>query len=234
MPALILVIGNTAVAAAAFLLIFLFLFARGASMSPEQRMIRERRRHAERTAKTMARMSKVRALTMPAHGRGRKEVAAMSEYAHQLRAVCRWNRQLARANSLLQIKLRATEQKLRQIEGENANLAIELDAVNTALGAAMDEALKARCGDDQANHNSGSRGSGAGGARRCRPQDRADHQCAGAAGARCRDSRRRFASGVVLHAVSSSHLCRVPAKRESIPLETGIPNKDRTRRRGRY
>ncbi len=68
----------------------------------------------------------------------------MSEYAHQLRAVCRWNRQLARANSLLQIKLRATEQKLRQIEGENANLAIELDAVNTALGAAMDEALKAR------------------------------------------------------------------------------------------
>ncbi len=64
MPALILVIGNTAVAAAAFLLIFLFLFARGASMSPEQRMIRERRRHAERTAKTMARMSKVRALTI--------------------------------------------------------------------------------------------------------------------------------------------------------------------------
>jgi hypothetical protein len=68
----------------------------------------------------------------------------MSEYPHQLRAVCGWNRRLARANSLLRIRLRNAEQKLRELERENANLAIELDAVNTALGAAMDEALKAR------------------------------------------------------------------------------------------
>jgi hypothetical protein len=68
----------------------------------------------------------------------------MSEYAHQLRAVCRWNRQLARDNSLLRIRLRNAEQKLRELERKNANLAIELDAVSTALGAAMDEALKAR------------------------------------------------------------------------------------------
>ena len=68
----------------------------------------------------------------------------MSEYPHQLRAVCGWNRRLARDNSLLRIRLRNAEQKLRELERENANLAIELDAVNTALGAAMDEALKAR------------------------------------------------------------------------------------------
>jgi hypothetical protein len=68
----------------------------------------------------------------------------MSECPHQLRAVCGWNRRLARDNSLLRIRLRNAEQKLRELERENANLAIELDAVNTALGAAMDEALKAR------------------------------------------------------------------------------------------
>lgn len=68
----------------------------------------------------------------------------MSEYSHQLRAVCGWNRRLTRDNSLLRIRLRNAEQKLRELERKNANLATELDAVSTALGAAMDEALKAR------------------------------------------------------------------------------------------
>jgi hypothetical protein len=68
----------------------------------------------------------------------------MSEYAHQLRAVCGWNHRLARDNSLLRIRLRNAEQKLREVELENADLAVERDAINTALGAAMDEALKAR------------------------------------------------------------------------------------------
>ncbi len=68
----------------------------------------------------------------------------MSEYARQLRAVCDWNRRLCRENSLLRIRLRNAEQKLRELERENANLATERDAVDAALGAAMDEALKAR------------------------------------------------------------------------------------------
>jgi len=64
MLALVLVVGNAAVAAAAFLLILSFLFVRGASISPEQRMMRERRRHAERTARAMRRMSAIRAETI--------------------------------------------------------------------------------------------------------------------------------------------------------------------------
>jgi len=68
----------------------------------------------------------------------------MSEYAHQLRAVCSWNRRLSRENSLLRIRLRNAEQKLRELERNNANLATERDAVDAALGAAIDEALKAR------------------------------------------------------------------------------------------
>jgi hypothetical protein len=68
----------------------------------------------------------------------------MSEYAHQLRVVCGWNRRLSRENSLLRIRLRNAEQKIRELERNNANLATERDAVDAALGAAMDEALKAR------------------------------------------------------------------------------------------
>jgi hypothetical protein len=68
----------------------------------------------------------------------------MSEYSHQLRAVCGWNRRLAREDSLLRIRLRNAEQKLRELERNNANLATERDAVDAALGAAIDEALKAR------------------------------------------------------------------------------------------
>ena len=64
MLALVLVIGSNAVAAAGLLLILLFLFARVASMSPEQRMMRERRRHAERTARSMKRISEIRRQTL--------------------------------------------------------------------------------------------------------------------------------------------------------------------------
>lgn len=62
----------------------------------------------------------------------------------QIRHLCEFNRRLSRENSLLRIRLRNAEQKLRALERENVNCAIELDAVNTALGAAIDEALKAR------------------------------------------------------------------------------------------
>jgi hypothetical protein len=62
----------------------------------------------------------------------------------QIRHLCEFNRRLSRDNSLLRIRLRNAEQKLRELERENANLATERDAVNAALGAAMDEALKAR------------------------------------------------------------------------------------------
>jgi carboxylesterase type B len=64
MPALVVVIGSSAVALAGLLLIVLFLFVRVASMSPEQRMMRERRRHAERTARAMRRMSEIRRQTL--------------------------------------------------------------------------------------------------------------------------------------------------------------------------
>lgn len=63
MPAVILVIGSTAVAAAGLLMILSFLLFRVASMSPEQRMMRERRRYAERTARAMRRMSEIRRQT---------------------------------------------------------------------------------------------------------------------------------------------------------------------------
>jgi ABC-type transport system involved in cytochrome bd biosynthesis fused ATPase/permease subunit len=64
MLALVLVIGSTAVALAGLLMILLFLLVRVASMSPEQRMMRERRRHAERTARSMQRMSEIRRQTL--------------------------------------------------------------------------------------------------------------------------------------------------------------------------
>jgi hypothetical protein len=68
-------------------------------------------------------------------------VATVSEYAHQLRAVCGWNRRLARDNSLLRIKLRNAEQRVRELELENANLGVEQDATNHLLSVAMDDLL---------------------------------------------------------------------------------------------
>jgi hypothetical protein len=52
------------------------LLVNAATTSPHQRMMRERRRHAERTARTMARMSQIRRDTAArmdrAEGRGRR------------------------------------------------------------------------------------------------------------------------------------------------------------------
>jgi hypothetical protein len=70
MPDLALVIGAVALASMAFYLLGLvvvvvlmpLLFDR-LSESPWQRMMRERRRHAERTARAMQRMSEIRAET---------------------------------------------------------------------------------------------------------------------------------------------------------------------------
>jgi hypothetical protein len=67
MPALVLILTMTtaahvlAVVVAAF--IFVFLVHR-ATMSPTQRMMRQRRLHAERTARAMRRMSRIRARTI--------------------------------------------------------------------------------------------------------------------------------------------------------------------------
>jgi hypothetical protein len=64
MAALVLVIGSAAVALAGLLLTLSFLLIRVASMSPEQRMMHERRRHAERTSRAMRRMSEIRRETL--------------------------------------------------------------------------------------------------------------------------------------------------------------------------
>lgn len=70
MPALVIVIGAVALAPMAFYLLGLvavlllpLLFDR-LTMSPWQRMMRERRRHAERTARAMRRMSEIRRQTL--------------------------------------------------------------------------------------------------------------------------------------------------------------------------
>jgi|CZKG01.1.fsa_nt_gi uncharacterized protein HemY len=69
MPALVLVIGAVALAPMAFYLLALLvvvllpLLLDRVTMSPWQRMMRERRRHAERTARAMRRMSEIRAET---------------------------------------------------------------------------------------------------------------------------------------------------------------------------
>ncbi|MGH2853015.1 MAG: hypothetical protein ACRDLF_02335 [Solirubrobacteraceae bacterium] len=72
MLALVLVIGNAAVAAAGLLMILLFLLVRVASMSPEQRMMHERRRHAERTVRSMRRMSEIRRQTLASMDRAER------------------------------------------------------------------------------------------------------------------------------------------------------------------
>lgn len=68
----------------------------------------------------------------------------MSEYAQQLRNVCAFNRRLAKQVTSLERKLRSAERRLCQAAQANANLATERDAIDAALGAAMDDALKAR------------------------------------------------------------------------------------------
>ena len=67
MPALVLILTTTtaahvlAVVVAAVIVVFL---VHRATMSPTQRMMRQRRLHAERTAKSMRRMSRTRARTI--------------------------------------------------------------------------------------------------------------------------------------------------------------------------
>ncbi|HEV7938976.1 MAG TPA: hypothetical protein VGP18_13250 [Solirubrobacteraceae bacterium] len=68
----------------------------------------------------------------------------MSECDEQLRHVCRWNYRLARENSRLRLELQNKEHEIRALEKANADCLLERDAINTALGAAIDEALKAR------------------------------------------------------------------------------------------
>jgi hypothetical protein len=68
----------------------------------------------------------------------------MSEYAEQLRNVCTFNRRLAQRNVLLERKLRGAELRLRRVAQANAALAAERDAIDAALGAAMDAALEGK------------------------------------------------------------------------------------------
>jgi hypothetical protein len=68
----------------------------------------------------------------------------VSECDDQIRHVCGWNRSLSRENTLLRLKNRSLEQRLAVLEKQAADLAVERSALDAALGAAMDEALKAR------------------------------------------------------------------------------------------
>jgi hypothetical protein len=68
----------------------------------------------------------------------------VSECDDQIRHVCGWNRRLSRENTLLRLKNRSLEQRLAVLEKQAADLAVERSALDAVLGAAMDEALKAR------------------------------------------------------------------------------------------
>jgi hypothetical protein len=68
----------------------------------------------------------------------------MRECEEQLRHLCSWNRRLARENTLLQLKVRGLEQKVAGLEGQAASLSVERDAIDAALGAAMDAALEGK------------------------------------------------------------------------------------------
>jgi hypothetical protein len=62
----------------------------------------------------------------------------------QLHRVCRWNQDLARENARLRKELHRKELEFRELSDANVNLLVERDAINTALGSAMDAALEAR------------------------------------------------------------------------------------------
>jgi hypothetical protein len=66
MPALALLLGMTAAHVLAVLVVayVLILLISRATMSPAQRMMRERRWHAERTARSMRAMSRIKAETI--------------------------------------------------------------------------------------------------------------------------------------------------------------------------
>jgi hypothetical protein len=65
MLAIVLIIGSATAAAVAVLLVaFLLVLVGLANMSPHQRMMRERRRHVQRTTRAMRRMSAIRRETV--------------------------------------------------------------------------------------------------------------------------------------------------------------------------
>lgn len=68
----------------------------------------------------------------------------MTDPQQQLREVCEWNKKLARENAVLRVRTRNCELEVRELQTANANLRVEREAVETVLGAAVDEALKAR------------------------------------------------------------------------------------------
>ena len=67
----------------------------------------------------------------------------MTEH-EQIRRVCHWNSTLARENARLRDELLRKHQECCDLSDANANLRVERDATDALLGAAMDEALKAR------------------------------------------------------------------------------------------
>lgn len=68
----------------------------------------------------------------------------MSDCDDQLRHVCQWNHRLSRENVTLQIEKRRLEIKVRKLESANADVLTERNAINAALGAAMDAALESK------------------------------------------------------------------------------------------
>lgn len=68
----------------------------------------------------------------------------MSDCDDQLRQVCAWNHRLSRECATLQIEKRRLEIKVGLLEAANADVLTERDAINVALGAAMDAALEVK------------------------------------------------------------------------------------------
>ncbi len=68
----------------------------------------------------------------------------MSDYDDQLRRVCEWNHRLSRENATLRVEKRSLEIEVGELEAANADVLIERDAIDAALGAAMDIALEVR------------------------------------------------------------------------------------------
>jgi hypothetical protein len=67
MPALALILGMVTAALVVTVLLVAFLLVLlidAATMSPHQRLMRERRRHAEQTARAMRRMTRIKARTI--------------------------------------------------------------------------------------------------------------------------------------------------------------------------
>lgn len=59
----------------------------------------------------------------------------------QVLLVCQQNRELARENNRLREELRDLKQECRDLADANANLRVEVEAADVALGTAMDELL---------------------------------------------------------------------------------------------